>query len=227
MAGRFLARGRYQIWVPASYDRTRKWPAILFLHGAGERGNDGVKQTTVGLGRPLHEGKLDPFALVVFPQCPLRDHWIGEGRHGAMKALEMTEREFNIDRQRISLTGISMGGAGTWMLAAEHPRTWSAIAPICGWVYRPSRLDDLGDPSRKLRGNAYEALARRLDSLPVWIFHGRDDTVVPVAESRAMAAALGANAAYTEFPRTGHNSWDPAYMTTHVVQWLVEQKRRG
>ena len=216
MAGHFVvhsvtvdgAERRYQVWLPAAYDATRRWPAILFLHGAGERGDDGDLQTTVGLGRALREGKVDPQAVVVFPQCPLNSYWTPSALRGAVAALEQAIEDYSIDLRRVSLTGISMGGAGAWTLAAEQPRRFSAIAPVCGWVEQP--------PAE---------VAKRLPRVPIWIFHGSADPVIPVAKSREMAGVLGENAAYTELPGVKHNSWDPAYMTTGVVEWLVTQKR--
>ena len=228
MTGHFVAHSisvdgadrRYQVWVPAAYDKSRRWPAILFLHGAGERGDDGVAQTRVGLGHALSEGKVDPQAIVVFPQCPLNGHWTGPAQRIAVAALEQVIEDYSIDLKRVSLTGMSMGGAGTWSLAYHQPRRFSAIAVICGWVRRPPNLTDLADVV-----DHYDTLAQRLGKLPIWIFHGSDDNVVPVTESRAMAAVLGANAAYTEFPGVKHNSWDPAYETTGVVEWLIKQRR--
>jgi len=212
MTGHFVAHTvaerRYQVWVPAAYDPSRKWPAILFLHGIGERGDDGEAQTQVGLGRALREGKLDPQAIIVFPQCPLTQRWEEGALPVAVAALDRAMNDYAIDPRRVSLTGISMGGAGAWLLAVEQPQRFSALAPICGWA--PPHPDQA---------------AKRLGKMPVWFFHGSEDPVVPVADSRAMAAVLGANAAYTEFPGVKHNSWDPAYQTTGVIAWLLEQKR--
>ncbi len=230
-AGHFLARSvtvggvarRYQIWVPDSTDASRKSPAILFLHGVGERGEDNEKQIAVGLGPALRSGNVDVPAIVIFPQCPSNERWAGTlGKKIAIAALDQTEREFSIDRRRVSLTGLSMGGAGVWALGAEYPRRWSALAPVCGYVHRPPSLPDTDTPSSE----PYGEFARRLPHVPIWIFHGSDDPVVPVTESRSMAAALGVRAGYTEFAHTGHNAWDPAYTTTHVVQWLAEQRRK-
>ncbi len=236
MMGHFLARSvtvdgvahRFQIWLPAAYNASQKWPAILFLHGSGERGDDGEKQTLVGLGPALRNGNVDVGAIVVFPQCPVSGHWIGPARRIAIAALDAAEQEFSIDRNRVALTGMSMGGAGVWVLAAEYPDRWSAIAPVCAWVRKPQQLPDVGDPAKWLISSSdpYAELARRLPNVPIWIFHGSDDPVVPVSNSRHMVGLLGANAAYTEFPHVGHNSWDPAYATTHVVTWLTEQRRR-
>lgn len=229
MFGSFVARSvvvdgverKYQIWVPAAYDASRKWPAILFLHGSGERGSDGVKQTTVGLGPAL--AKIDVQAIVVFPQCPENDRWVGRvSRTIAIAALDAAEGEFKIDEHRVALTGMSMGGAGAWYLAAEYPKRWSAIAPVCGYVHRPPSIPELGDTTSE----TFDEFAKRLPHVPIWVFHGSDDTVVPVQESREMSRALAPRAGYTEFAHTGHNAWDPAYQQTHVVQWLVEQRRK-
>lgn len=202
MTGHFVRRASDQVWVPDDYDAERLWPAILFLHGAGERGDDNEKQITVGLGPHLRDGTLDPPAVVIFPQCPAESWWTGETRR-AMAAIDDACEEYSIDPDRVSLTGISLGGAGVWALAMAYPDRWSAIAPVCGWV--------VGE--------------RRRVTMPAWIFHGSDDTVVRVEESRAMAELLGGAAIYTEFPGVKHNSWDPAYTTTGVVEWLVKQKR--
>ena len=135
--GHFVARGTVQIWVPETYDASRKWPAILFLHGSGERGVDGIKQTTVGLGRALSDGNVDAQAIVIFPQCPEGQRWINpHAQRIAMRALAAAEREFSIDKRRVALTGMSMGGAGAWLLAAKYPKRWSALAPVCGYCGR-------------------------------------------------------------------------------------------
>ena len=229
LAGAFLVRSvvvdgaprKYQIWVPAAYDASHKWPAILFLHGSGERGSDGTKQITVGLGPAL--SKVDPQAIVVFPQCPENVRWVGRiPTRIAIAALDATEREFAIDKKRVALTGMSMGGAGVWHLAAAFPKRWSALAPVCAYVHRPPAIPEI----EAISNETFDQFAKRLPHVPIWIFHGADDTTVPVEESRQMARALGPRAGYTEFAHTGHNAWDPAYQQTHVVQWLVEQRRR-
>jgi predicted peptidase len=216
---------RYQVWLPRGYSHQRKWPAILFLHGSGERGSDGERQTSVGLGRLLHEGKIDPAAVIVFPQCPDDGHWVGPARRIAIGALDLAEKEFSIDRKRVTITGMSMGGAGTWVLAAENPDRFRAIAPICGWVRKPPNVPDVMKPATWLveAADPYRELASRLPLVPIWIFHGSDDPVVPVDESRRMAGVLGANAAYTEFAHVGHDAWDPAYGETRLVDWLLHQ----
>jgi predicted peptidase len=218
----------YQVWLPREYNRKRKWPAILFLHGSGELGSDGELQTSVGLGRLLREGKVDPAAVVIFPQCPEGAHWVGPARRIAIGTLDAAEKELAIDRERVVITGMSMGGAGTWVLAAENPTRFRAIAPVCGWVRKPPNLADVMKPAAWLveAADPYHELASRLPRVPIWIFHGSDDAVVPVGESRQMAAVLGANAAYTELPGVGHDAWDPAYGDTALVEWLVGPAKR-
>lgn len=219
----------YRVWIPPDYTPSRRWPAVLFLHGSGERGSDGLKPTQVGLGPALVDGAAGAGAIVVFPQCPENEHWVGPARDIAMAALDAVEKEFSIDRRRVSITGISMGGAGAWVLAAEHPDRWSAAAPICGWVVRPRKLASIPDNKLPWLGEGDDRpgeIAKRLEALPVWILHGSADTVVSVGESRRMASLLGAHAAYTEFAGVGHNAWDPAYRTTGLVAWLVRQRRR-
>lgn len=222
MTGHFEKRGESQIWIPANYDPAKRWPAILFLHGSGERGDDNNAQTVVGLGAALRSGKINPKAIIVFPQCPKGSNWVAEQRR-AIDALDAAQREFSIDEHRVSLTGISMGGAGVWALAATHPKRFSALAPVCGYVRVPPSVRELREPV----STSFDALAAQLPRIPIWIFHGGSDQVVPVTESRGMAGALGTRAAYTEFPRVGHGAWDPAYKTTGVVEWLTKQRRRA
>lgn len=198
----------YAVYLPPQYDESRAWPVVLFLHGAGERGSDGLIQTTVGIGPALVK-RPDPLqAVVVLPQCPRTDHWTVGGRAIAMAALDETEREFRTDRKRVSLTGISMGGAGAWVVASDNPARFSALAPVCGWV-----------TGRKL--------PETISHIPTWIFHGTDDVIVPVTSSRAAADTLrsfGADVQYTELPGVGHNSWDPAYQDSGLLDWLVSAR---
>jgi len=190
----------FRLWIPPGYDPSRRWPAILFLHGAGERGDDNEKQLTVGLGP--HLDALAPPAIVVFPQCPLGSSWVSQMQR-AIDALDAARRDHAIDDDSISLTGISLGGAGAWALAAAYPERWSAVAPVCGWM----------EPIRPL------------PDVPYRIFHGDADPVIDVEQSRRMAAQLGARAEYTEFAGVTHNAWDPAYRDTDLVDWLVRQRR--
>lgn len=219
----------YQVYVPVNYATAPSWPVILFLHGAGERGSDGLLQTTVGLAPAIRRDATRFPAIVVFPQVPSDSQWVGAPAEAAMTALRQTLAEFRVDPDRVYLTGLSMGGHGTWYLAYRHPDLFAAVAPICGWVpdfpqFRgsvPVVPPDSGPP--------LPALARRLRHLPIWIFHGEMDRVVPVSGSREPAAALkeiGGNARFTEYLGVDHDSWDATYASKEFVDWLFAQRRR-
>jgi predicted peptidase len=221
---------RYQVYVPSSYTPSSRWPVILFLHGAGERGRDGLVQTQVGLGAAIRQHPSRYPAIVVFPQAPPDSLWVGVPAQAAMAALEKTTVEFQTDPDRIYLTGLSMGGNGTWYLAYRNPSKFAAVVPICGWVapFNPwvARVETVvpGDSVAP-----FGAMARRLARVPVWIFHGEEDGAVPVDQSRQAATALmSADAAvqFTELPGVGHNSWDAAYGSTKFTTWLFQQRRR-
>ncbi|MBI2073031.1 MAG: dienelactone hydrolase family protein [Gemmatimonadetes bacterium] len=219
---------RYQVYVPARYSATEAWPVILFLHGAGERGSDGLLQTTVGLGPAIRRNATRYPAIVVFPQVPADSLWSGIPAQMALAALRQTMADFGTDPARLYLTGLSMGGRGTWYLAYRNPDLFAAVAPICGWVI-PVPFDSRFDPVVPVdSGPALPALARRLQRVPIWIFHGEVDRVVPVAGSRDPAAALGAANAdvrYTELLGVDHNAWDAAYGSDEFVRWLFAQRR--
>jgi len=214
---------RYQVFVPSAYDPDRAWPVILFLHGSGERGSDGLFPTEIGLGSAIRR-HADRFpAVVVFPQVPLGSNWI-ETADVAMAALEKTESEYNTDPDRVYLTGLSIGGQGTWYLAYTHPERWAAVVPVCGFVENlrqwPAAAPGVSDP--------YASIADALVDVPVWIFHGSADQTVPVEASRRMQEALqevGADVTYSEFEGVGHNAWTPAYRSADLATWLFSQLR--
>jgi predicted peptidase len=221
---------RYQVYVPAGYVSTRAWPVILFLHGAGERGADGLLQTTVGLAPAVRRDPARFPAIIVLPQLPADSQWVGAPAEAAMLALGRTMAEFRVDSARVYLTGLSMGGHGAWYLAYRHPEFFAAVAPICGWV--PERPELMGSvpvvPADS--GPPLPALARRLRRVPIWIFHGEMDQVVPVASSREAAAALrsdGGNVRYTEYLGLDHDSWDATYASREFVDWLFARRRGG
>ena len=219
----------YQVYVPADYASKPNWPAILFLHGAGERGTDGLIQTNVGLGAAIRQNASRYPAIVVFPQLPPDSQWVGTPADMAVAALQQTMREFHVDASRVYLTGLSMGGHGTWYVAYRHPELFAAIVPICGWVreswqFRGSMPVVPGDSAQVMT-----LLAQKLGKVPIWIFHGEVDQVVNVNGSREPAAALkaaGANVQYTELLGLNHNSWDAAYGSDEFVRWLFAQQRR-
>jgi len=219
----------YQVYVPSMYTAAQQWPVILFLHGAGERGSDGLLQTNVGLGAAIRSDPSRYPALVVFPQAPADSLWTGVPGQIAMAALDATLREFHTDPERVYLTGWSMGGSGTWYLAYRYPDRFAAVAPISGYV--SSALPWLGGRSPVVppdSGPPFAPLARRVARVPAWIFHGEADRVVPVAESRQAAEALraaGGEARYTEVLGGSHNIWDEVYASTQFQSWLFAHRR--
>ena len=218
----------YQVYVPVDYASKPSWPAILFLHGAGERGDDGLVQTNVGLAPAIRQNPARYPAIVVFPQVPRDSQWVGTPGDMAVAALQQTMREFHVDPNRVYLTGLSMGGHGTWYVAYRHPELFAAVVPICGWVrefgmFRGSVPVVPGDSAQVMT-----LLAQRLGKVPIWIFHGEVDQVVNVNGSREPAAALkaaGADVRYTELLGLNHNSWDAAYGSDEFVHWLFAQHR--
>jgi predicted peptidase len=219
----------YQVYVPVDYASKPSWPAILFLHGAGERGDDGLFQTQVGLGAAIRQNSSRYPAIVVLPQVPRDSQWVGTPADMAVAALQQTMREFHIDPSRVYLTGLSMGGHGTWYVAYRHPELFAAVVPICGWVrdfpqFRGSQpvVPDADSASTMPK------LVQRLGKTPIWIFHGEVDRVVNVNGSREPAAALkaaGADVRYTELLGLDHNSWDAAYASEEFTRWLFAQQR--
>jgi predicted peptidase len=214
---------KYQVFLPSNYSASEDWPVILFLHGAGERGNDGLKQSQVGLGRAI---RLQPDrwpAITIFPQVPENESWQGVAGDVAMAALDATIEEFAADESRVYLTGLSLGGNGTWYLGYEHTERFAAMVAVCGFVQLGDRFPSFLSPS----ADPYTAIAMDLAQKPVWIVHGDADVVVSVEESRKMAAALetaGARYHYTELPGVNHNSWDAAYANEDMIDWLFQQQ---
>ena len=225
------AHGPHNYWIyrPTHHTLAQKWPVILYLHGGGERGSDGLGPTQVGLG-PAVQRTLGyvPF-IVVFPQCADNRFWaLPDMAERAMAALDSAIRDYNGDPERVYVTGNSMGGFGTWYLAARYPGRFAALAPICGgvkpppWVKIPKegRLIDLdGDP--------YASLAAKIGRTPVWVFHGGADPLVPVRESRNMVKALqhaGGLCRYTEWPGVGHESEEPTYALPELFEWMLHQR---
>jgi predicted peptidase len=219
---------RYQIFVPESWSPLEKWPVVLFLHGAGERGTDGRAQTEVGIGPAIRRDPSRFPAVVVMPQCRRGVWWNDETMERlALGTLEEAIAQFNGDPNRIYLTGLSMGGYGTFHFAAAHPGRFAALVPICGGITPPQVLRREGNPADEA-GGPYRLAAAGIGATPVWIFHGEADPVVPVSESRRMAKALeeaGAAVRYTEYEGVGHNSWDRAYAEPGLLTWMLSQRR--
>jgi len=203
------ARCRYVVYVPESYTPGRKWPLVLFLHGMGERGDDGLRQASVGIGKAIREHPERFPCIVVMPQCQPGQNWQGPMLDMALRTVDDAVAEYNIDQDRIVLSGLSMGGFGTWLLGATHTDRFSCLVPICGG----------GDPTA----------AEKLAKLPVWCWHGAADEAVSVDRSREMIRWIrqaGGNVKYTELPGVGHNSWDTAYGDPELVAWMLAQKRK-
>jgi predicted peptidase len=221
---------RYQVFVPNNWTKKEKWPVVLFLHGSGERGDTGLLQTDVGLPHAIRTSRKPVPFVVVIPQCLTEHVWTEDAMEAqALAALDQSIKEFNGDRDRVYLTGLSMGGYGTWDLAAKYPGRFAAYVPVCGGVSAPKDFPQIaGSLGRDHNiADSYAETAKRIGKTPVWIFHGDADDAVPVEESRKMAEALkaaGANYKYTEYPGVGHNSWDKAYAEPELVPWLLEQR---
>lgn len=216
---------RYRLMVPADRKPDDRRPLVIFLHGAGERGDDNRAQLcylSEVLVRSENRKRYPCYALAV--QCPADDKWIdvdwGETDWTPPPAMTRAMRmaraaaaaviaENSIDEDRVYLTGLSMGGFGCWQWAGTQPEAFAAVAPLCGG-------GDIGD-------------APKLARLPIWAVHGALDEVVPLEQSRRMIAALeavGGKPRYTELPNVGHDCWTPAYEPAFgLLDWMFEQRR--
>jgi dienelactone hydrolase len=197
---------RYVVYIPRNYREEVQTPTIMFLHGRGECGTDGWKPVGQGIGRAIMSD-VDrwPF-IVIFPQKADQNGLWEDDDALVMGTLAATARAFSVDASRTYLTGLSQGGHGTWAIAAKHPSTWAAIVPICGYA----------DPI---------ALAPAVKHFPIWCFHGAADKVILVDQSRNMVNAIRVSGKtelkYTEFAAVEHNSWDMAYGTADLPEWLL------
>ncbi|MBM3875236.1 MAG: hypothetical protein FJ386_00735 [Verrucomicrobia bacterium] len=202
----------FVVFVPAKYQPGSKPPVMLFLHGSGERGDNNIDPIMVGLGPAIWKRKAAFPFVTVLPQCATNSNWLADGPDAtrALAMLRQTQAEFGTDPDRVYLTGLSMGGSGTWSIAAKDPSAWAAIVPMC---------------SRNDVANAKKFADARL---PIWDFCGDKDRAETVKFSRDMSAALAqlkAPARYTEYPGVGHNCWDNAYGSGELYTWLLEQSR--
>jgi predicted peptidase len=213
----------YRIMKPEKIEPGKKYPLVFFLHGAGERGTDNEKQLLY-LPEQMAQAEFRQKypCFLVAPQCRPGKWWVelkhirmapppGEASHQLEVAIQILQDVLQhepIDRQRVYLTGLSMGGFGSWQLAARHPEWFAALAPICG-------------------GGDVQMASRYLD-LPVWVAHGDADPVVPVKLSREMVDAIkaaGGDPKYSELPGVGHDSWTPAYHDPEgLLPWMFQQK---
>ena len=194
---------QYLLYLPEGYGQKKEWPLLLFLHGAGERGSNIEIVKRHGPPKLVEQGKHFPFILVS-PQCPEDETW-SVRTLGAL--IENLRSKYNVDPARIYVTGLSMGGFGTWKLAIAYPNQFAAIAPICGG----------GDSSSVCV----------LKDTPTWVFHGKQDRVVPIERSESLVRALkscGGNVKFTVYPDAGHDSWTETYNNSQFFDWLLSQK---
>ncbi len=197
---------QYICFLPSGFDENKKWPLILYLHGAGLKGNN--LKPLYGQGPfPYLQFRNDPFFIAVAPLCPANAGWNSVELNGFLKQFM---KKKPVDRNRIYLTGISMGGHGAWSLASDFPRNFAAIAPLCG----------AGNPSKA---------KRRLKHTPVWIFHGAKDDIVPVRYGIEMERALqsvGGNVRLTIFPDIGHGGIAGIYNNPKLYDWFLSHKMK-
>lgn len=199
---------RYLLYLPDGYadSKEERWPLMLFLHGAGERGDDIEKVKVHGPPKLIAQGKSFPF-IVVSPQCPEGEWWSSEVLDALLREVES---RYRVDADRVYVTGLSMGGFGTWNLALAYPDRFAAIAPVCG--------------------GGMPLLAPRIKDLPVWVFHGAKDEVVPIQESQRMVEALkrcGGNVKFTVYPDAGHDSWTDTYDNPALYEWFLRNRRNA
>ncbi|MCP4848351.1 MAG: prolyl oligopeptidase family serine peptidase [Verrucomicrobiaceae bacterium] len=201
----------YLLYLPKKFDAksTEKWPVILFLHGRGE--SRGPLSIVAKWGPPRMAARGDnlPY-IIISPQCPADQRWTSAGQlQAVLDLLAHISKSFPVDSQRIYLTGLSMGGYGSWKLAAEHGKLFAAVAPICG----------AGDPKD----------AMKLKSVPVWAFHGTEDRAVPYQRSLEIVEAIqksgGKKVRFTTLKHVGHNSWSAAYATPELFEWFNKHRR--
>jgi predicted peptidase len=212
----------YRLFIPPGYDKTQKYPLILWLHGAGSVGKDNKLQISEWSTPGTHlwttpENVAKHPAFVVAPQCPAEDQdcWddpdagqLGRELILVLDILDAIQKEFSIDAHRLYVAGQSMGGYGTWSLITKRPSIFAAAIPLCGG----------GNPS----------FASRAAKTPIWAFHGDMDDNVPVAETRNMIAAVkkaGGNPRYTEYKGMGHEIWDRVFKEPGLVEWLFAQHK--
>ncbi|HUG70263.1 MAG TPA: prolyl oligopeptidase family serine peptidase [Pirellulaceae bacterium] len=214
----------YRLLRPKNYDASRRYPLVIFYHGAGERGDDNVKQLVHGMNDLASDDVMDKYpCFVIAPQCPDEDQWVDtpwtadahqmpekptEPMRLSLELMTSLQSEFSIDEDRLYVTGLSMGGFGVWDAIQRHPHRFAAALPICSG----------GDP----------VFAKHIAHIPIWAFHGDADPAVKPKRSQDMVAALkaaGGSPKYTEYPGVGHNSWTATYANREVYAWLFAQQR--
>ena len=200
----------YYLYYPEDYETKskEKFPLLLFLHGGGESGNTLNSLKTNGPPKMIAEGKQFPF-LILAPQNPDKKKWWNT--RAVVQLLDSIVAHNRVDPERIYLTGLSRGGGAAWELAVQYPKKFAALAVVCGMTPVPyaSWIDE---------------------TMPIWVFHGEEDPIIPIAESEAMVAKLrkmGHDVKFTRYPDVGHDSWIKAYQTEELYTWLLQQKRNN
>ena len=197
----------YLLYLPKNYDAQEKWPLMLFLHGRGE--SRGPLSIVAKWGPPqLVANGAELPCILVSPQCPADESWAQPGQQELLvKLLDEISAKYKVDSDRVHLTGLSMGGFGSWRLAADHPERFASVVPICGG----GRTED----------------AAKLKNLPIWVWHGTEDTAVPLKRSEEMVEAIkaagGNRVRFTVLEHVGHNSWSAAYATPELYSWMAQQ----
>lgn len=199
---------KYSIFIPRDYNPSKKYPSIIFLHGIGEAGSDGKKCTTVGIGPAIARRNGNFPFIVLFPQAGW-DWTSKDSGELVIDVLHDAERSYSIDPDRVTLTGMSSGGLGTWVLGARYPKTWNALVPMGGYA----SYEDVD-----------ELVAARI---PIWALHNGGDFFVNVGGTRGMVKKIkeaGGTIRYTEYDSGGHNCWDKAYDEGELFAWLQQQR---
>jgi predicted peptidase len=203
---------KYLLYLPNDFKGgAGQWPFMLFLHGRGESSGPLSLVKKWGPPRLLDHGESFPY-IIASPQCPAKESWAQPGQQELLlKLIEHIEKTYSVDQNRVYLTGLSMGGYGSWRLAADHPELFAAVVPICGG----------GKPED----------AEKLAALPIWVWHGTEDASVPIQKSIDMVEAIkkagGTRIRFTTVEHVGHNSWEAAYATPELYQWLDKQTKKS
>ncbi|MGM0865695.1 MAG: prolyl oligopeptidase family serine peptidase [Bacillota bacterium] len=216
----------YLLYLPDSFQQngSLKWPLILFLHGAGERGENMELVKKHGVPKIVENQEEFPF-IVVSPQCPADSYWVNE-LESLTALLDGIVQEYPIDPARIYLTGLSMGGIGAWHLAIANPKRFAAIAPVCGALSIPEfRREELQITNNV---NQLSVGLKRLKDLPVWAFHGDQDDIVPIEAAQKVIQSLkkqGGSAKLTVYKGVGHDSWTETYENEQLYIWFLNQQK--
>ncbi len=205
----------YQIYLPPGIESEKNLPVIIFLHGIGQRGANGFVPATGAGGALLSHYFAKVPSIILLPQCRAGVYWSEAAMDKMVTgALFQTIEEFQADPKRIYLTGVSMGGYGVWHFALHYPQKFAALVSICGG-------------SSIINGDRFSPVAKAVGATPAWVFHGADDKIVPVKESREIVEALktaGGNVKYSEYAGVGHNVWMNALGEKDLMSWLLAQR---